>query len=258
MFSQQVKNLFNRALVHNKSLPMRRLKLHEYQAGALLHSFKVPIPIGGVAFSADEAKQVATDFGPGAEYVVKAQILGGGRGLGHIKETGFQGGVKMVGHPDKAHEIATEYLGKHLVTKQSGVNGLPVNAVYLVEKIAIDKEFYLSLTLDRAAGCPTFIYSAAGGMNIEDVAEKTPEKIFKLSVDPVNGLDAAALANAGENLGVPELQDQLENMFLRLYETFIAKDCDMVEINPLVITKDGQVLAADSKVSIDSNALYRQ
>lgn len=258
MFSQQVKSLFNRALVHNKSLPMRRLKLHEYQAGALLHSHKVPIPLGNVAFSADEAKKVATDFGPGAEYVVKAQILGGGRGLGHIKETGFQGGVHLVGSPERAHEVASEMLGNHLVTKQSGADGLPVNAVYLVEKIGIDKEFYLSLTLDRAAGCPTFIYSPAGGMNIEDVAEKTPEKIFKLQVDPINGLDQASLAQAGANLGVPDQQEQLENMFTRIYETFVAKDCDMVEINPLVVTNDGQVLAADSKVTIDSNALYRQ
>lgn len=149
-------------------------------------------------------------------------------------------------------------LGKTLVTHQSGEDGLPVNAVYLVEKINIEKEFYLSLTLDRAAGCPTFIYSQAGGMSIEDVAAETPEKIFKLQVLPTEGLTEDKLREAATNLGVPEKVDQVVNMFTKIYETFMARDCDMVEINPLVVTKEGQILAADSKVTIDSNALFRQ
>lgn len=149
-------------------------------------------------------------------------------------------------------------LGKTLVTHQSGANGLPVNAVYLVEKLAIQKEMYLSLTLDRAAGCPTFIYSPAGGMSIEDVAEKTPELIFKLPVHPVTGLDQGELRQAATNLGIGEQADQVANMFTKIYECFMQKDCDMVEINPLVLTKDNQVLAADSKVTIDSNAAFRQ
>ena len=169
---------FNRSLLYNPCLPLRRLKLHEYQAGALLHSFKVPIPIGNVAFSADEARDVASKIKGGM--VVKAQVLGGGRGLGHFKETGFKSGVHLVDDETGAERIAKEMLGNSLVTKQSGADGLPCNAVYLVEKIGIDKELYLSLTLDRKAGCPTFIYSPAGGMSIEDVAEENPEQIFKL------------------------------------------------------------------------------
>ena len=248
--------LFNRALLKNSSLPMRRLKLHEYQAGALLNKFEVPIPVGNVAFSAEEAQQIASGISGGC--VVKSQVLGGGRGLGHIKETGFQGGVHLVDNADQAKSVASEMLGKTLVTHQSGANGLPVNAVYLVQKLAIQKEMYLSLTLDRAAGCPTFIYSPAGGMSIEDVAEKTPELIFKLPVHPVNGLDQAELRQAATNLGIGEQADQVANMFTKIYECFMQKDCDMVEINPLVLTKDKKVLAADSKVTIDSNAAFRQ
>ena len=189
--------------------------------------------------------------------VVKAQILGGGRGLGHFKETGFKGGVHLVDDAAAAERIAKEMLGNSLVTKQSGEDGLPCNAVYLVEKIGIEKEVYLSVTLDRKAGCPTFIYSPAGGMAIEDVAEETPEQIFKMPV-PQSGLKAEELKQAAVNLGLEAHADQVSNMFTRIYECFIAKDCDMVEINPLVLTDDGKVLAADSKITVDSNALYRQ
>ena len=132
-----------------------------------------------------------------------------------------------------------------------------MNAVYLVEKIGIEKELYLSITLDRKAGCPTFIYSPAGGMSIEDVAEETPDQIFKLQVPPGTELSKEDLAAAAKNLGLEAQADQVANMFTRIYECFMAKDCDMVEINPLVLTDDGKVLAADSKVTVDSNALYR-
>jgi len=149
-------------------------------------------------------------------------------------------------------------LGKTLITHQSGADGLPVNSVYLVEKINIVKEMYLSLTLDRAAGCPTFIYSTEGGMSIEEVAEKEPEKIFKLQVPPTTGLDDALLRKAASDLGLSAQEDQVVNMLTKIYECFMAKDCDLVEINPLVLTKEGQVLAADSKITIDSNATFRQ
>ena len=132
-----------------------------------------------------------------------------------------------------------------------------MNAVYLVEKIGIEKELYLSITLDRKAGCPTFIYSPAGGMSIEDVAEETPDQIFKLQVPPGTEISKEDLAAAAKNLGLEAQADQVANMFTRIYECFMAKDCDMVEINPLVLTDDGKVLAADSKVTVDSNALYR-
>lgn len=236
------------------SLPMRGLKLHEYQAGALLHKHGVAIPVGNVAFTPDEAHAIASKIGG---CVVKSQILGGGRGLGHIKETGFKGGVHLVDTADQAKSMAKEMLGNKLVTKQAP-DGLPVNAVYLVEKINIAKELYLSLTLDRAAGCPTFIFSPEGGMSIEDVAESNPEKIFKLQAIPGQELNDADLRKAAENLGVGEQADQIIDLFKKLLSTFNAKDCDMIEINPLVLTKEGKVLCADSKVTVDSNAAYRQ
>lgn len=182
--------------------PVRGIKLHEYQAGSLLSSFNVSIPLGEVAKTPAEAKAIAAKFDNGC--VVKSQILGGGRGQGHIKETGFQGGVKLVDTPDQAEKLASEYLGKHLVTKQSGEAGLPVNSVYLVQKINIDKELYLSLTLDRAGGCPVFIYSPEGGMSIEDVAHETPDKIFKLNVNPFTGPEVEDLMKAADNLGISE------------------------------------------------------
>lgn len=166
----------NRALIRNATLPMRGLKLHEYQAGGLLHSYGVPIPIGSVAFSAAEAEKAAIEWGDKHEaYVVKSQVLGGGRGLGHFKETGFKSGVHIVDSPKKVGQMASEMIGNSLVTKQSGDEGFPCSAVYIVEKVNIEKELYLSVTLDRSAGCPTFIYSPAGGMAIEDVAHNTPE-----------------------------------------------------------------------------------
>ena len=182
--------------------PVRGIKLHEYQAGSLLSSFNVSIPLGEVAKTPAEAKAIAAKVDNGC--VVKSQILGGGRGQGHIKETGFQGGVKLVDTADQAEKLASEYLGNHLVTKQSGEAGLPVNSVYLVQKINIDKELYLSLTLDRAGGCPVFIYSPEGGMSIEDVAHETPEKIFKLNVNPFTGPEVEDLMKAADNLGISE------------------------------------------------------
>lgn len=236
-------------------MPMRGIKLHEYQAGALLHKFSVPIPLGSVAFTAEEAEAEAKKLPGGC--VVKSQVLGGGRGLGHFKETGFQGGVHLVDDAAGAKKIASEMLGKTLITKQAP-DGLPVNSVYLVEKVQIEKEMYLSLTLDRAAKCPTFIYSPAGGTSIEDVAEETPELIFKLQCTPGEELKDADLHQAAKDLGIPEQADQVVTLFKNIHQTFMAKDCDMVEINPLVLTKQGKVLCADSKVAIDSNAAFRQ
>lgn len=192
---------FNRALIYNSCIPMRRIKLHEYQAGALLHSHKIPIPIGHVAFTAAEAQSKADTFKTSG-YVVKAQVLTGGRGLGHFKENGFQGGVHIVDTPDKVGKIAKEMIGKSLVTKQSGDKGFPCGSVYIVEKLGIEKEMYLSLTLDRKAGCPTFIYSPAGGMSIEDVAHTNPEKIFKLQVNVQEGPKRELLVQAAKDLGL--------------------------------------------------------
>jgi succinyl-CoA synthetase beta subunit len=250
------KNVLRNAAVFTQSVPQRGIKLHEYQAGQLLHKYNVSIPLGEVAFTKEDALKAAQSFD--GHKVVKSQILGGGRGMGHFKETQFQGGVHIVPSADEAASIAEKMIGNHLVTKQSGEDGLPVNCVYIVEKVNIDKEMYLSITLDRAAGCATFIYSPAGGMAIEDVAHETPEKIFKLPVDPVKGMDACDLSNVATNLGIPGKEDQVNKLLKQLYQVFVERDCDMVEINPLITTKDGVVMCADSKITIDDNAGFRQ
>jgi succinyl-CoA synthetase beta subunit len=250
----------NRALMVNKDLPMRRLKLHEYQAAKLLHKYRVPIPIGNVAFNGKEALLVARQFGRQGkkEFVVKAQVLGGGRGLGTFRENKFKGGVHIVQTPEEVEEVADNMCGKHLVTKQSGDVGFPCNCVYIVEKLEIDREFYLSITLDRKAGKPVFIYSSAGGMNIEEVAEKHPDQIFKYHVDVQKDLDLDTLLQACKNLDLYDYKSQVVFMFKHLYECFMDKDADLIEINPLALLKDGTVIAADSKVTIDDNALFRQ
>jgi succinyl-CoA synthetase beta subunit len=143
----------------------------------------------------------------------------------------------LVKTPAEVQSIAEKMCGKTLITKQSGDAGFPCNCVYIVEKIAIAKEFYLSLTLDRKAGMPVFIYSPAGGMSIEDVAHKNPEQIFRIHVNPATGPDVDDLIKAATNLGIPHLKSQLVFLMKNLYDCFIEKDCDMIEINPLVVTK---------------------
>jgi succinyl-CoA synthetase beta subunit len=192
------------------------------------------------------------------EYVVKAQILGGGRGLGYFKENNFKGGVHLVKTPEEVAEVAEKMCGKTLITKQSGEAGLPCNCVYIVEKLAIDKEYYLSITLDRKEGKPVFIYSKAGGMNIEDVAHNTPDQIFKIHIDVNQGLNIDDLLKAAKNLDLEDYKSQVVFLFKHLYDCFIEKDADLIEINPLALLKDGTIVAADSKVTIDDNALFRQ
>jgi len=159
--------------------------------------------------------------------------------MGHFKENGFKGGVHVVDTADKAKEIAEQMLGNHLITKQSGEDGLKVQKVYLVQKIAIDKEMYLSITLDRAGGCPIFVYSPAGGMSIEDVAHEDPSKIFKLRVNPFTGPEVEDLMKAADHLGIPEQRSQLVWLMKNMYDCFWANDCDMIEVNPLITTKQG-------------------
>jgi succinyl-CoA synthetase beta subunit len=163
----------------------------------------------------------------------------------------------MVKTAKEVQQLADKMCGQTLITKQSGESGFPCNCIYIVEKISIDKELYLSITLDRQKGCPVFIYSREGGMNIEDVAHKTPEKIFKLHIDVEHGLDIDHLLTAAKNLGLEDFKTQVVFLFKHLYECFMERDADLIEINPLVTTKDGKVVAADSKVTIDDNAYFR-
>jgi len=185
-------------------------------------------------------------------------VLGGGRGLDYFKENNFKSGVHIVKTAEEVQEVAEKMCGKSLVTKQSDANGFPCNCVYIVEKIAIDKEFYLSMTLDRKVGMAVFIYSPAGGTSIEDVAHDHPEQIFKIHVDLNEGPNIEDLLLAADNLGIPEHKSQVVFLFKHIYDCFVERDCDMIEINPLVVTKGGQLLAADSKITIDDNAIFRQ
>lgn len=178
--------------------------------------------------------------------------------MGYIKETGFQGGVKVVNSREEVRALAKEYCGNTLVTKQTGADGLPCNKVFIVEKIGVDKEIYFSITLDRQAGTACYIYSAAGGMNIEEVAEKEPEKVHKLWVNLTTGIDQSQLDGAAERIGIPTYDKELRALFNNMYDLFVKNDCDLVEINPLVITTDKRMLACDAKITIDDNAKYRQ
>jgi len=234
------------------------LKMHEYQSAAILEKYDIPVPQGYMAESAEEAYEKTSKFSSKVKgYVVKSQALCGGRGLGHFKEMGFKGGVKVVDTREEVRQFAKEFCGNTLVTKQTGERGLPVQKVFVVEKIKIDKEIYFSITLDRAAGKACFIYSAAGGMNIEEVAESEPDKINKLWVDLRFDLTNGPLEGAARSLGIPEFDKEIKALFHNIYRMFREKDCDMVEINPLCTTMDGRLLACDAKVTIDDNAFYR-
>ncbi len=225
------------------------MKAHEYQAKQLMAEYGVPVPKGGVAKTPAEAKKAAADLG--GKVVVKAQVHAGGRGKA--------GGIKVVDSPDEAEKAAAGMLGKKLVTHQTGPEGVPISAVLVEEAIEIDRELYLGIVIDGVAGVPVIMASEAGGMDIEEVARTTPDKILKVNVDPAlgaRGYIARELAY-GLNLSKEQIRPATEAI-ANLYKLFQAKDCSLAEINPLVVTKDGRVLAADAKLNFDDNAMYRQ
>ena len=225
------------------------MKAHEYQAKQLMAEFGVPVPRGSVAKTPAEARKIATDLG--GKVVVKAQVHAGGRGKA--------GGIKVVSSPDEAEQAARKLLGSSLVTHQTGPQGVPVSAVLVEEAIDIKRELYLSIVIDGVAGLPVIMASEAGGMDIEEVAKTTPEKILKAYVSPGVGVRpylARSLAY-GLNLAPEQMKSGTE-LIASLYKLFQAKDCSLAEINPLVVTADGRVLAADAKLNFDDNASYRQ
>lgn len=233
------------------------MNIHEYQARELFEKFGVATSKGHVASTPDEAEKAAAAIG-GSNLVVKAQIHAGGRGKGTFTN-GFQGGVKLVHTPAEARDIASKMLGHALVTKQTGPEGRTVNKVFVAEAVDISRELYIAILLDRATSAPMIIASTEGGMDIETVAEHTPEKIFHVSVDPLLGLQPFQTRKIAANLGLRgTLMTQASKLFTALYRTFIESDCSMVEINPLVVTPDGRLLALDAKFNFDDNALYRQ
>jgi succinyl-CoA synthetase beta subunit len=235
------------------------MNIHEHQAKAVLAEFGVAVPRGFAAFTADEAADAAKKL-PGPVYVVKSQIHAGGRGKGRFEGLGpdAKGGVRVVKSVDEVKSNAAEMLGRVLVTHQTGPKGKQVNRLYIEEGAAIAKEFYLSLLVDRETSRVSVVASTEGGMNIEDVAHDTPEKIATFSIDPATGYwPHHGLMLAG-TLGLSGDQaKQAGKLLSQLYRAFVAKDMSMLEINPLIVTEDGQLRVLDAKISFDDNALFR-
>jgi succinyl-CoA synthetase beta subunit len=226
------------------------MNIHEYQAKEILKRFGVPVPRGVVAATPEEAKAAAVQLGGGV-CVVKAQIHAGGRGKG--------GGVKVVKNPDEAAQRAGDMLGKHLVTHQTGPAGRQVRRVLVEQGLNIERELYLAMVLDRAQSRVAVICSTEGGVEIEEVAEKHPEKILKETIDPVIGLAAFQCRRVAHALGVPAaMSGKFVGVMQGLYRVFDECDASLAEINPLIITKEGQVIALDAKMNFDSNAFFRQ
>ena len=226
------------------------MNLHEYQAKDVFRNYGIPVPAGRVAATADEAVQAAQALG-GSLWVVKAQVHAGGRGKA--------GGVKLARDLDFVRKAAAAMLGQRLVTKQTDSEGLPIDRVYVEAGSNIGRELYLSFTLDRERGRTAVIASAAGGMDIEEVAAKTPEKILTATIHPTTGLSSFQCRELAFGLGLKGEQGrQLESMLGKLYRLYVEKDASLLEVNPLIVTKEGQLVALDAKINIDSNALFRQ
>jgi len=232
------------------------MNIHEYQAKELLQKFDVATTRGRVAATLDEAEQIARELGD-IDIVVKAQIHAGGRGKGSFKN-GFKGGVHVRKTPYEVRDVAAKMLGQILVTHQTGPGGRLVNKVLVAESADIAREMYFAVLLDRATAAPLIVVSTEGGVEIEAVAAKAPEKIIREPIDPLAGVQPYQARKLASQLGFES--SQLKNaskLFDGLYRTFIAYDSSMVEVNPLVVTNKGEVLALDAKFNFDDNALYR-
>ena len=224
------------------------MNIHEYQAKAVLRDYGVPVPRGNPAFSVDEAVKAANELG-GPVWVVKAQIHAGGRGKA--------GGVKVVKSVDDVKKEAARLLGSTLVTHQTGPHGKQVNRLYIEEGSPIDKEFYLSMLIDRETSRVAIVVSTEGGMNIEDVAHDTPDKIVTISVDPVTGVCPHHTRSVAQALKLDaDLAKQLGPLLSNIYKAFIDTDMSLLEINPLVVTKDKKLICLDAKTDFDNNALF--
>jgi succinyl-CoA synthetase beta subunit len=225
------------------------MKIHEYQAKAILARYGVPVPRSDIAFNAAEAGDIARRLG-GDIVVVKAQIHAGGRGKG--------GGVKLARSADEAETIASAMIGMTLITHQTGPEGRVVSRVLIEEGLKISRELYLSIVLDRASGKPVIMASAAGGMDIEEVAASTPEKIFRIYIEPGVGLVPYQARQLGFAIGLDGKQTtKAVKLISSLYDAFVATDASLIEINPLLLTEAGDLLALDAKMNFDDNALYR-
>ncbi|MGA7275112.1 MAG: ADP-forming succinate--CoA ligase subunit beta [Candidatus Udaeobacter sp.] len=232
------------------------MNVHEYQAKELLRRFDVATTRGKVASTLDEAEQIAHELGD-VEIVIKAQIHAGGRGKGVFKN-GFKGGVHVHKTPEEIREVAAKMLGQILVTHQTGPVGRAVNKVLVAESAEIAREIYFAILLDRSTAAPLIVASTEGGVEIEKVSAESPEKIIREAIDPLAGLQPFQTRKLAKQLGFDSSQlKSASRLFEGLYRTFVAFDCSMIEVNPLVVTTKGDVLALDAKLSFDDNALYR-
>ena len=235
------------------------MNIHEYQAKRLLKDYGAPVAEGRAVYKAPDAEAAAKEL-PGPLYVVKAQIHAGGRGKGKFKEpeAGEKGGVRLANSPAQAAEFAKQMLGATLVTKQTGPDGKQVNRIYIEDGADIETELYLSALVDRATSRIAFIASTEGGMNIEEVAEETPDKIVTIHVDPATGIMPHHGRSVAKALGLAGAQaKQCGKLVATLYQAFTEKDMDMLEINPLIVMKDGNLRVLDAKISFDGNAVFR-
>jgi succinyl-CoA synthetase beta subunit len=226
-----------------------QMKIHEYQAKALFKAYGIPVPKGAVAKTPSEAVEAAREMGT-VPFVLKAQVHAGARGKG--------GGIRVVESPGEAEQVASQMFGTRLVTPQTGEEGQPVDSLLVEEVLEIEKELYLGITVDRAKACPVVLASAEGGMEIEKVAAATPEKLFAEEVDPAVGFRPFQANRLFYSLGLdPSLSRKASKVILNLYRLFVNKDCSLVEINPLVVTRNGDLVALDAKIDFDDNGLYR-
>ena len=233
------------------------MNIHEYQARELFQKFGVATSKGHAAASPEEAYKAAESLGV-SQIVVKAQIHAGGRGKGVFKN-GFKGGVHVCKTPDEARDLAAKMLGQTLVTHQTGDEGRVVNKLLVAEAVDISRELYFAILFDRETSGPMVIASTEGGVDIESVAHDTPEKILRIAIDPLLGIQGYQTRKIAAALGLRgPLMTQASKLFTALYRAFIESDCSQVEVNPLVVTPDGRLLALDAKFNFDDNALYRQ
>ncbi|ANP46225.1 ADP-forming succinate--CoA ligase subunit beta [Candidatus Viadribacter manganicus] len=235
------------------------MNIHEYQGKAVLKSFGAPVPRGFPAFTTEEAIDAAAKLA-GSVWAVKSQIHAGGRGKGKFKEAdaGEKGGVRIAFKPEDVGLYASQMLKHTLVTEQTGPAGRVVNRIYIEEGVKIAKEFYLSALVDRESGRVAFVASEAGGMNIEEVAHDTPEKITTVAIDPATGPSKADTTKIAAAFGIGgDLATQCDDLIGKIYTAFVKSDMSLLEVNPLIVTEDGKLVCGDAKVSFDSNAAFR-
>lgn len=233
------------------------MDIHEYQSKFLFKEYNIPVAKGFYGRTGEEIENALVHFKNDEEIVVKSQIHAGGRGKGTFKD-GYKGGVKVVKSKEDARESAKRMLGNVLVTHQTGPNGRKVNTIYFTESNEIEKEYYLAVLLDRATAQDVIIASTEGGMDIEKVAAEHPEKIIRILVDPVMGIQAYQARRIAFQLGFTgDLVNEMIDLVMNLYRLYKEKDCSMVEINPLIINSHGKLIALDAKINFDENALFR-